>query len=69
MLSNLPLFPVGVSASLGEILYLDHAYGSCGFVYALFIGQNRSWLSAVSLVECLRAHTASTETPALAVFF
>jgi|AntAceMinimDraft_5_1070358.scaffolds.fasta_scaffold59034_2 hypothetical protein len=23
-------------ASLGEILYLDHFSGSCGFVYALF---------------------------------
>jgi len=37
ILSNLPLFSVGVLfvfcvASLGEILYLDHFSGSCGFV-------------------------------------
>jgi hypothetical protein len=29
-------------ASLGEILYLDHFSGSCGFVYALF-WSNHAW--------------------------
>jgi hypothetical protein len=32
------------AASLGEILYLDHFSGSCGFVYA-YLGQNHGLLS------------------------
>jgi hypothetical protein len=45
ILSNLPLFSIGVLfvlcvASLGKILYLDHFSRSCGFVY-VYSGQSQ----------------------------
>jgi hypothetical protein len=65
MLSDLPLFSVGVLfvlcvASLGEILYLDHFLVAAA-LFMIYLGQNHAWLSPVSTSRVIESTNYKNE--------